>query len=87
MLMSSQLAFDEPESPPSPAADLSPVEPHVPTLALNPDDLPRVIVTPVELLAEESPSGMAADPPLAEHPAADASLRPPTTRNRKTTST
>jgi hypothetical protein len=73
MLMSSQLAFDEPESPPSPAAELSPVEPHVPTLALNPDDLPRVIVTPVKLLAEESPSGMAADPPLAEHPAADAS--------------
>ena len=85
--MSSQLAFDEPESPPPPAAELPPVEPHVPTLALNPDDLPRVIVTPVELLAEDRRRAwrLTRHSPNIRRPTPR--LRPPTTRNRKTTST
>ena len=84
MLMSSQLAFDEPESPPPPAAELPPVEPHVPTLALNPDDLPRVIVRPRNRWPR---SRRRAWRPTRHSPKSrlpTPRLRPATTRNRKT---
>ena len=61
MLMVASLEVDEPTRVPPPAAEFPPIEPHVPTLALSPGELPQAVGPSPEVPAGDASPAAAGD--------------------------
>ncbi|MHB8972583.1 MAG: FHA domain-containing protein [Pirellulaceae bacterium] len=62
MLMGAPLEVDEPAMCPPPAAESPPIEPHVPTLALSPSELPQAVASTPDVPAGDVSPAAAGDP-------------------------